>query len=293
MKISDILKQVNTSISFEFFPPKTEEAEKQLFQTIKDLEPLNPTFVSVTYGAGGSTRDRTRKIVKKIHEETNLTVMAHLTCIGHTKKELIEILQDYKNIGIENILALRGDIPINQENFKIPEDGCHHANELVELIRENFDDYFSIGVACYPEGHPESPNIERDIYYFKKKVEAGAEFAITQMFFENKYFYDYLEKVQKEGINIPIIPGIMPITNFKQIRKFAAMCGATIPEELVKKLEKYEDNPEMVKKIGIEYATEQCIDLLKHNVKGLHFYTLNKSDATIQIYNKIKHLIKD
>ncbi len=293
MKISEILKQIKTSISFEFFPPKTEEAEKQLFKTIKDLEHLNPTFVSVTYGAGGSTRDRTRNIVKKIHEETKLTVMAHLTCIGHSKKELLEILQDYKNIGIQNILALRGDIPVNQENFKIPEDGCHYANELVELIRENFGDYFSIAVACYPEGHPESPNIERDIHYFKKKVEAGADFAITQMFFENKYFYEYVDKVRKEGIDIPIIPGIMPITNFKQIRKFAAMCGATIPENLVKELEKYEDNPEMVKKVGIEYATHQCIDLLNHNVKGLHFYTLNKSDATIQIYNKIKHLIKN
>ena len=292
MKIGDILKQVNTNISFEFFPPKNKEGEKQLFSTIKELEPLKPTFVSVTYGAGGSTRDRTRNIVKKIHEETSLTVMAHLTCIGHTRKELIDILEDYKNLGIQNILALRGDIPVGQEDFIFPEDGCKHANELVSLIRENFGDWFSIGVAAYPEGHPESPNLERDIYYFKKKVEAGAEFAITQMFFDNKYFYGYLDLCQKEGINIPIIPGIMPITNFKQIRKFALMCGATIPEHLVKKLEKYQDIPEEVEKIGIEYAVEQCEDLLKHNVKGLHFYTLNKSKATLEIYNRIKHLIK-
>ncbi|EDP73333.1 5,10-methylenetetrahydrofolate reductase [Hydrogenivirga sp. 128-5-R1-1] len=230
--------------------------------------------------------------MKKIHEETSLTVMAHLTCIGHTKKELLDILEDYKNIGIQNILALRGDIPAGQEDFIFPKDGCKYANELVSLIRENFGDWFSIGVAAYPEGHPESPNLERDIYYFKKKVEAGADFAITQMFFDNKYFYDYLDLCQKEGINIPIIPGIMPITNFKQIRKFALMCGATIPEYLVKKLEKYQDIPEEVEKIGIEYAVEQCEDLLKHNVKGLHFYTLNKSKATLQIYNKIKHLIK-
>ncbi|WP_157560732.1 methylenetetrahydrofolate reductase [NAD(P)H] [Hydrogenivirga sp. 128-5-R1-1] len=259
---------------------------------MKKLQLLKPTFVSVTYGAGGSTRDRTRNIVKKIHEETSLTVMAHLTCIGHTKKELLDILEDYKNIGIQNILALRGDIPAGQEDFIFPKDGCKYANELVSLIRENFGDWFSIGVAAYPEGHPESPNLERDIYYFKKKVEAGADFAITQMFFDNKYFYDYLDLCQKEGINIPIIPGIMPITNFKQIRKFALMCGATIPEYLVKKLEKYQDIPEEVEKIGIEYAVEQCEDLLKHNVKGLHFYTLNKSKATLQIYNKIKHLIK-
>ncbi len=293
MKISEKLKQVNTSISFEFFPPKTPEAEKQLFQTIKDLEPLNPTFVSVTYGAGGSTRDRTRNVVKRIHEETNLTVMAHLTCIGHTKKELIDILQDYKSIGIENILALRGDIPISMENFELPEDGCKYAVELVRLIRENFGDYFCVAVAAYPEGHPESPNIERDVLYFKHKVEAGADFAITQMFFDNRFFYEYVEQLEKEGVNIPVIPGIMPITNFKQIRKFAFMCGATIPEELVKRLEAVEDKPEEVKKIGIEYATEQCIDLLKHGVKGLHFYTLNKSDATIQIYNNIKHLIRN
>ncbi len=292
MKISDLLKQVNTSISFEFFPPKTPEAEKQLFETIKDLEPLKPTFVSVTYGAGGSTRDRTRNIVKRIHEETSLTVMAHLTCIGHSKRELLDILNDYKNIGIQNILALRGDIPVNMENFQQPEDGCRFAVELVELIREKFGDYFCIAVAAYPEGHPESPNLEREILFFKKKVEAGADFAITQMFFDNRYFYEFLEKVEKERINIPIIPGIMPITNFKQIRKFALMCGATIPEELVKKLEAVEDKPEEVKKIGIEYATKQCIDLLEHGVKGLHFYTLNKSDATLQIYKNIKHLIK-
>lgn len=293
MKISEKLKQVNTSISFEFFPPKNEEGEKQLFNTIKDLEKLNPTFVSVTYGAGGSTRDRTRNIVKKIHEETSLTVMAHLTCIGHTKKELIEILSDYKNIGIQNILALRGDIPLGQEESEIyKKDGCRFANELVKLIRTEFKDWFSIGVAAYPEGHPESPNLERDIFYFKKKVEAGADFAITQMFFDNRYFYEYLNLCEKEGINIPIIPGIMPITNFKQIRKFALMCGATIPEDLVKKLEKVEDKPEEVEKIGIEFATKQCEDLLKHGVKGLHFYTLNKSKATIEIYNNIKHLVK-
>jgi methylenetetrahydrofolate reductase (NADPH) len=292
MKISEILKQINTSISFEFFPPKDNEGEVQLFKTIKELEPLNPTFVSVTYGAGGSTRDRTRNIVKKIHEETSLTVMAHLTCIAHTKHEILEILNDYKNIGIQNILALRGDIPVGQENTAILSDGCRYANELVELIRKNFGDWFSIGVAAYPEGHPESPNLQRDIYYFKKKVDAGADFAITQMFFDNKYFYNYVELCQREGINIPIIPGIMPITNFKQIRKFALMCGATIPESLVKKLEKYQDNPEEVEKIGIDYATKQCEDLLKNNVKGLHFYTLNKSKATIEIYNRIKNLIK-
>lgn len=292
MKIGEILKKVKHSISFEFFPPKTKEGEDALCETIKELEYIKPTFVSITYGAGGSTRERTIKVVKRIHQETDLTVMAHQTCIGHTKKEIIDILSEYKNIGVQNILALRGDIPQGQEEtFVFPPDGCKYANELVELIRENFGDWFSIGVAAYPEGHPESPNLERDVYYFKKKVEAGAEFAITQMFFDNRFFYDFLERVEKAGINIPIIPGIMPITNFKQIRKFALMCGATIPEELVKRLEAVEDKPEEVEKIGIEYAVKQCEDLLKNGAKGLHFYTLNKSKATIQIYERIKHLI--
>ncbi|WP_299238928.1 methylenetetrahydrofolate reductase [NAD(P)H] [Sulfurihydrogenibium sp.] len=288
MKIIDKLKNTKISISFEFFPPKTEEAEKTLFETISNLQPLNPTFVSVTYGAGGSTREKTRDIVKKIHEETNLTVMAHLTCIGHSKQEILSILDDYKKIGIENILALRGDMPLNFEKTDIPSDGCKHASELVSLIRENYKDYFCIAVASYPEGHPESPNLEREILYFKKKVEAGADFSITQMFFDNSYFYEFLEKCEIAGINIPIIPGIMPITNFNQIKKFASLCGATIPEEVVQKFEKYADNPEETKKIGIEFATLQCIDLIKHGVKGLHFYTLNKSDATIKIYENIK-----
>ena len=291
MKIIDKLKKEKISISFEFFPPKTKELEDALFKTIEELKPVNPTFVSVTYGAGGSTREKTRDIVKKIHEDTGLTVMAHLTCIGHSKQEIRQILEDYKNIGIENILALRGDIPISFDKKDIPLDGCKYASELVSFIKDNFGDYFCIAVASYPEGHPESPNLERDIYYFKRKVEAGASFSITQMFFDNAYFYDFLDRCEKVGINIPIIPGIMPITNFNQIRKFASLCGATIPEEVVKLFEKYADNPEETKKIGVEFATKQCEDLLKNGVKGLHFYTLNKSDATIQIYNNIKALL--
>ncbi len=293
MRIGDILKHINTSISFEFFPPKTPEGEELLFKTIKDLERLNPTFVSVTYGAGGSTRERTIRVVKRIHEQCNLTVMAHLTCIGHSKKEIVDILKGYREIGIQNILALRGDIPKDlKKEFVFPQDGCRYANQIVSLIRKEFDDYFSIGVAAYPEGHPESPSLEKDIYYFKKKVEAGAEFAITQMFFDNNYFYRFMELLEKEGIDIPVIPGIMPITNFRQIEKFAVMCGATIPEFLVKKLEKAENSPEEISKIGIDYATKQCEDLLKNGVKGLHFYTLNKSKATIEIYRRIKDLIK-
>ncbi len=291
MKIIEKLNQNKISISFEFFPPKTEEAEISLFNTIQELKHINPTFVSVTYGAGGSTREKTRDIVKKIHEETNLTVMAHLTCVGHSNEEIKNILDDYKNIGIENILALRGDIPLNFERSKIPLDACKYAFELVSFIREIYKDYFCIAVASYPEGHPESPNLDRDLTNFKKKVEAGADFSITQMFFDNRYFYEFIERCEKLNIKIPIIPGIMPITNFNQISKFASLCGATIPENVVKIFEKYAANPEETKKIGIEFAIKQCEDLIKHNVKGLHFYTLNKSDATLKIYQGIKNLI--
>ncbi len=288
MKIGDLLKRGVFSVSFEFFPPKTEEGEKQLFETIEELKDLRPTFVSVTYGAGGSTRDRTRNVVRKIHEQTGLNVMAHLTCIAHSRKELVEILEDYRRMGIENILALRGDVPRDRPDFRPPEGACTYARELVELIRERFGSYFSIGVASYPEGHPESPNLEWEIRFFKEKVEAGADFSITQMFFENRYYYDFVERCQRAGLKVPIIPGIMPITNFKQIRKFAAMCGATVPQHLIEKMEPVEDKPEEVTKIGVEFAVRQCEDLLRNGVPGLHFYTLNRSRATLQIYSALK-----
>ncbi len=291
MKIGEILKRGVFSVSFEFFPPKTEEGERQLFETIKDLKPLKPTFVSVTYGAGGSTRDRTRNVVKRIHEEVGLNVMAHLTCIAHTKKELLDILSDYDRIGIDNILALRGDVPRDRPDFRPPEGACRYAVELVKLIREKFGERFSVGVASYPEGHPESPNMEWEVRFFKEKVSAGADFSITQMFFENSYYYEFLELCEKAGVEIPIIPGIMPITNFKQIRKFASLCGATIPQSLIDKMERVEDRPEEVEKIGVEFAVKQCEDLISNGVPGLHFYTLNKSRATLKIYSAIKGMI--
>lgn len=292
MKIGEYLKQKRFSVSFEFFPPKTPEGEEELFQTIKSLQPINPAFVSVTYGAGGSTKDRTRRVVERIHRETNLTVMAHLTCIAHTKEELLQILKEYRDVGIENILALRGDVPVHTPDFKPPEGACRHADELVRLIRENFDGWFSVGVASYPEGHPESPNMEWEIKYFKKKVEAGADFSITQMFFDNAYYYRFVDACQKVGIDVPVIPGIMPITNFKQVQKFASMCRATIPQHLIERLEPYADNPEETLKIGVEFAVRQCLDLIENGVPGLHFYTLNKSKATLLIYEGIKGAIR-
>ncbi len=288
MKIGEYLKEKRFSLSFEFFPPKSQEGEEELFQTVARLQSLKPTFVSVTYGAGGSTRDRTKRVVERIHRETNITVMAHLTCIAHTKEELFEILSGYKAIGIENILALRGDKPKDKPDFTPPEDACRHAEELVSFIKAHFGDYFSIGVASYPEGHPESPNMEWEIRYFKRKVLAGADFSITQMFFDNRYYYEFMGLCHRADINIPIIPGIMPITNFRQVQKFASMCGTEIPQRLIERLEPYADKPEETLKLGVEFAIEQCLDLIENGVPGLHFYTLNKSKATLMVYEGIK-----
>ncbi|MEN3028739.1 MAG: methylenetetrahydrofolate reductase [NAD(P)H] [Aquificaceae bacterium] len=290
MKIGELLRRGQFSISFEFFPPKTAEGEEELFQTIYSLQELAPTFVSVTYGAGGSTRDRTKRVVKRIHEETRLTTMAHLTCIAHTREELFNILKEYRETGIENILALRGDRPAG--DFSPPQEACTYAYQLVSFIREQFGSWFSVGVASYPEGHPESPNMDWEVKYFRKKVEAGADFSITQMFFDNRYYYEFVELCQKAGINIPIIPGIMPITNFRQVQKFASMCGADIPQSLIEKLEPYADNPEETLKIGVDFAIGQCLDLIEKGVPGLHFYTLNKSRATLMVYEGIRGAIK-
>lgn len=288
MKIGEIIKKKFT-ISFEFFPPKTDEGEADLFDAIQKLKPLSPDFVSVTYGAGGGTREKTRRIVTRISREAGLNVMAHLTCIGHTKAEILEILRDYRDAGIDDILALRGDTPagtaIDPQKGEIP-----HASDLVHLIRSEFDEYFSIGCAAFPERHPESPNWEWEMAYFKKKAE-GSDFGITQLFFDNRYFFELLDRMSKNSIAIPIIPGIMPVTNFKQIQKFASMCGATIPNRLIETLQRFQDSADDTAKAGVEYAVGQCEELLKNGVRGLHFYTLNKSNATSTIYESIKSLL--
>jgi len=243
--------------------------------------------VSVTYGAGGSTRERTLNTVREIKEKFDLTVMPHLTCVAHDREEVLDILDTYKSWGIENILALRGDRP--KDN---PKEGfCKYAVDLVRLIKENYGDTFCIGVACYPEGHQEAPSLEEDIRHLKEKLEAGGEFAITQMFFNNEDFFRFRELLAKEGIDIPIIVGVMPITNFRQIKKFADLCGATIPLELAKRLSEVQDKPEEVFKIGVEYAISQCEELLDHGVDGFHFYTLNRPDATKEIIEALKDKI--
>jgi methylenetetrahydrofolate reductase (NADPH) len=285
MKIAQIIKERKPSISFEFFPPKDKAGEDRLFANIARLEALNPAFVSVTYGAGGGTLRNTRNVVLRIKKETSLVTMPHLTCVDQSEDDLKAILEDYRKNGIENVLALRGDPPEGFEKFIPPQDGYCYAKDLVKLAASM--SAFSIGVAVYPEGHCESPNLEMDMVYTREKIQAGADFAVTQMFFDNKYFYDFLERSIRAGIWVPVIPGIMPITDFGKIRGFAQKCGATIPDRVIKRFEKITSNAEEMKKVGIELTTEQCADLLAHSVRNIHLYTLNQSATVLQIVNNL------
>jgi methylenetetrahydrofolate reductase (NADPH) len=288
MKIKDILEKVRPSFSFEFFPPKDSEGFEQLFFTIGQLEPCQPTYVSVTFGAGGSTRTQTIDLVGRIKNEIGLESMAHLTCVGSSQEELRSILDTLQGKGIQNILALRGDPPQGQDKFEKPENGFAYANELVEFIRKHYD--FCIGVAGYPEGHVECPDKRTDLENLKRKVDAGADFIVTQLFFDNRFYFDFVERAQNAGIKIPIIPGIMPILNVKQTQRFTKMCGSTIPESLMKQLVSFQDEPETVRKIGIEHATLQCEQLLQEEAPGIHFYTLNRSNATLKILESLRNL---
>jgi methylenetetrahydrofolate reductase (NADPH) len=269
-------------LSFEFFPPKTSESENVLHETVAALRRFNPDFVSVTYGAGGTTRDRTLHWTLDIRDHYDLEVMMHLTCIASSRNEIEEIVTVLKAAGISNILALRGDPPEDLFPGEIKND-FGFAYELVEYLREL--DGFSIGVAGYPEGHLEAPSLDQDIVYLKKKVDAGAEFIITQLFFENRYFFDFVERAVAAGIDIPIIPGIMPIINLGQVQRFTSMCGASVPARLVSSMEG--KNPDDTLQIGVEYAVTQCRELLDSGVKGLHFYTLNRNQSTEMILDRI------
>lgn len=285
MKIGELVREQGSSLSFEFFPPRDEAGEAQLFQTIARLEPFRPTFVSVTYGAGGGTSKNTGHIIIRIKKETSFTPMPHLTCVDQNRDELRKILEDYKNHGIENVLALRGDPPKDAEKFIPPKNGFCYAKDLVKLIVSVSS--YSIGVAVYPEGHIESPSLEMDMYYTKQKIDAGADFAITQMFFENRSFYEFLVRAEKANIRIPIIPGIMPITDINRIKRFSQKSGATLPDYIVQRFDKAGVSNEEAKRVGIEVATEQCADLLKNGIRYFHFYTLNQSEVVRQIVNNL------
>jgi len=271
--------------SFEFFPPKDEEGSRQLFETIAALQPLRPAFISITYGAGGSTRARTVALAKKIQQEIGLTVVAHVTCVGSARSELRELFDDLARAGIENVLALRGDPPKGQERFVPAAGGFGHATELIAMLRRNYD--FCIGAACYPEKHPEATTLDDDLARLKEKADAGADFLVSQLFFDNGKFFDFERRARAAGISAPMLPGLMPITNFEQIKRFVAMCGATIPPKLRVEMELRKGDAEAVEALGVAYASMQAMALLQSGVPGIHFYTLNKSPATSAIVSSL------
>lgn len=289
MKIIDILRSGKRTVSFELFPPKTDEGFEELFRTIAALKPLGPDYVSVTYGAGGSTRLKTVELVKRIKQEIGIEPMAHLTCVGSTREEIAEILDDLEAGGIENVLPLRGDPPQGQAQFQTVEGGFHYANELVAFIRPRYR--FCLAGACYPERHPEAPDTAADLDNLKRKVDAGVDFLITQLFFDNADFYRFRDRAAAAGIDVPMLAGIMPIRNVKQIKRFTGMCGASLPKGLLDKIEAVEDDSEAVAQVGMYHSSRQCEDLLQHGVAGLHFYTLNRSSMTRAIFQQIKHLL--
>jgi len=287
MRICEQLASGPPSLSFEFFPPKDDIGFWDLYKTIESLKPLAPTYVSVTYGAGGSTRRKTIDLVGRIKSDAGIEPMAHLTCVGADRAELGRVLDELKAAGIQNVLALRGDPPEGQKSFTACEGGLRYANELVAFIRQRHAD-LCIGAACYPEGHPEAPSKEKDLENLKRKVDAGADFLISQLFFDNRDFLDFRERAARAGIRVPIIAGIMPILSVRQVKRFTDMCGACIPPDLLRRIEAVEDDPEAVRHVGMYHSTQQCLQLLENDVAGIHFYTLNRSTATRAIYQFMK-----
>ena len=287
MKIRNCLNPSQPCFSFEFFPPKTDAGVASLLRTVEELAPLNPGFVSVTYGAGGSTRDRTVELVTHIKQQTGIEAMAHLTCVGHTRDELRDVLRRLAAARIENVLILRGDPPQGQQTFEPVPGGFRYAEELVRFVREE-DFNFCLGGACYPEGHVETASREDDLRHLKAKVDAGMDFVVTQLFFDNAFYFDFVERARRAGINVPIVPGIMPITNYEQVHRFTRMCGTTVPMRLGLQLERVKDQPESLVQLGVAHATVQCMELLSRGVPGIHFYTLNKSPATRMIVSALR-----
>ena len=273
------------SVSFEFFPPKTDAGFDKLRETVASLKPLGPTYVSVTYGAGGSTRAKTVELVGEIQRDLGINAMAHLTCVGHTRDEIGDVLDELWDKGVRNVLALRGDPPEGSRFFTPVDGGFANSGDLVAYVKGRHD--FFVAVAGYPEGHPECLNRTRDLEHLKAKVDAGADAVVTQLFFDNAFFYDWRDRCSRMGIDVPITAGIMPVQNVGQIKRFVTMCGAKIPHPLLTKLESLEGDAAAVERAGVDYAARQCQDLIFHGVDGLHFYTLNKSNATVEIFEKL------
>ncbi len=272
--------------SFEFFPPKTEEGERNLYRALGELRELEPAFVSVTYGAGGSTRDKTIEIVRRIKHDYGLEAMAHFTCVGATVDDLRGTLDQMVAVGVDNVLALRGDPPAGQEEWRKTEGGLEYSRELVELIRADYP--FSIGAACFPETHVHATSAEDDLRHLKAKVDAGAQFLITQLFFDNARYFDFVARARAIGVDVPIVPGIWPITNVAQIERVTELSAASMPEDLLRELHARADDPDAVVDFGVAYATLQCAELLAGGAPGIHFYTLNRSPATRAILSALR-----
>jgi len=284
MKVRAHLNPSRPCFSFEFFPPKTEEGEARLMETLQDLRALEPGFVSVTYGAGGGERTRSLALVSRIQRETGLTTVAHLACVGHGREELGAILDRLSAEGVENVLALRGDVP---RDGAAPGGAFRYAQQFVEFISGRGQG-FCVGGACYPEGHVETPSREQDLLHLKAKVDAGLDYVVTQLFFDNAFYFDFVERARRVGINVPIVPGIMPITSYAQVNRFIRLCGATVPMRLQLQLERIQEDPDSVVQLGVAHATVQCLELLQRGAPGIHFYTLNKSPATRMIVSALR-----
>lgn len=283
MKIAALFASGRPVVSFEFFPPKTEEGVETLYKTVDELRSCRPSFVSVTYGAGGSTRDRTIDLVTRIQRDLGLTTMAHLTCVGSTRAEIKEVLKRLQGGGIQNVLALRGDPPKGETEFKPVPGGFRYASELVKFVRdEGFD--FCIGAACYPEGHVETRDLDQDLAHLVDKVRQGVDFLVSQLFFDNEDFRAFQRRARSAGIDVPIVPGLMPVTNVAQSQRFTQMCGSRIPQELLRRLRIVESDASAVVATGVHWTVEQARQLLASDAPGLHFYTLNKSSATLAVH---------
>jgi methylenetetrahydrofolate reductase (NADPH) len=286
MRINELLDADEPTFSFEFFPPKTAAGEENFERALQELAPLEPSFVSVTYGAGGTTRDKTVETVRHIKEHHGLEAMAHFTCVGATTEELRATLEEIRGAGIDNVLALRGDPPRGQEEWVASEGGLEFSHQLVSLLRDDYD--FAIAAACFPETHIHATSPEDDLRYLKQKVDAGVDYLITQLFFDNELYFDFVARARAIGITVPIIPGVMPITGYGQIARITSLCGATMPEHVLAELDARQDDAEAVAEFGVSYATMQCADLLAKGAPGIHFCTLNRSPATRAILSALR-----
>ena len=287
LSLQQRLESNDPLFSVEFFPPKSDDSASQLLRTAERLREFEPDFASITYGAGGSTRSRTLKYARALHEDYGYAVMPHLTCVGHSREELVQIINEIKDAGLPQIMALRGDPPKGETDFKPHPDGLSYANELVHLIREVYPEC-AIGVAGYPEKHPEAPSTAIDLLNLKRKVDAGATFVTTQLFFDNQVYFDFVADCERAGIKVPVIPGLLSVTSYDQAKRFCQMCEASLPEELEQQLVAAGDDKAAVEQIGIDWASKQARELLEKGAPGIHLYILNRAAPTIALMDQLK-----